>query len=80
VIFQPRRSRQRRIRLDLARAKRFNCCEGAYLPGGEYELAGCGPGNAYSVIVRIYFGSRPTRMLGAKAQEALDHLKLPPPG
>jgi hypothetical protein len=67
------------IRLDLTRAKHFACCEGAGLVAGEYELTGSGPSRAYSVIVRIYFGSRPTRALRAQAQRALDHLRLPAP-
>ena len=78
VILQSR-SAPRPIRLDLALAKRFDCCEGAYVAGGEYELTGLGPRDAYSVIVRIYFGSRPTAALRSDAQRALDHLELPPP-
>src|SRR5712691_3253232 len=64
VIIQSR-SAPRPIRLDLALAKRFDCCEGAYV--------------AYAVIVRIYFGSRPTAALRSDAQRALDHLELPLP-
>jgi hypothetical protein len=67
------------IRLDLGKAKRFDCCEGAYVAGGEYELSGSGPGGRYWVIVRIYFGSRPTAALRAEAQHALDRLELPSP-
>ena len=69
----------RRIHLRLDRARRFPCCDGTYVPGGEYALSGLGPGAAYSVIVRVYFGSRPTRSMRAQAQRALDHLKLPRP-
>lgn len=77
VIYQPASTPLRPIRLDLSKAKRFDCCEGAYVAGGEYELTGSGPGGAYSVIVRVYFGSRPTKALRADAQHALDHLRLP---
>jgi hypothetical protein len=68
------------IHLDLARATHYACCDGAtHVAGGDYDLTGLGPGRAYSVIVRVYFGSRPTGALRAEAQRALDHLKLPPP-
>ena len=79
VIFNPVQRGDKPIRLDLSKAKRFACCEAAYVAGGEYELAGSGPGNAYSVIVRIYFGSRPTAPLRNAAQRALDQLALPSP-
>ena len=79
VIYEPAERGQKRLRLALAQAKRFVCCEAAYVAGGEYELTGLGPGSAYSVIVRIYFGSRPTRALRAEAQHALDRLRLPSP-
>jgi hypothetical protein len=77
VIFS-RIKRDRPIRLELSRARRHACCEGAYVAGGEYELTGFGGGGAYSVIVRIYFGSAPTVSLRAEAQRALNHLRLPP--
>ena len=48
-------------------------------PGGDYELTGYGPKHAYSAIVRIYFGSHPTKSLLAQAQRALTHLQLPAP-
>ena len=32
------------LRLD--RARRYPCCDGTYVPGGEYELAGAGPGGS----------------------------------
>lgn len=78
VIFNPAPRAQKTIRLDLGQAKRFDCCEAAYVAGGEYELAGSGPGRFYSVIVRVYFGSRPTNALRAAAQRALGQLELPP--
>lgn len=80
TIYESGRSAGRRIQLRLDRARRFPCCDGTYVPGGEYALSGLGPGAAYSVIVRIYFGSRPTRSMRAQAQRALDHLELPRPG
>jgi hypothetical protein len=80
VIFNPAQRGESAIRLDLTKARRFACCEGAYVAGGEYELGGSGPGRNYSVIVRIYFGSRPTSASRAEAQRALDHLHLPAPG
>jgi hypothetical protein len=79
VIYSPVQPRQKPIRLALARAKRFACCEAAYVAGGEWELSGAGLERAYSVIVRIYFGSRPTTSTRAQAQRALDDLRLPPP-
>jgi hypothetical protein len=79
VIYNPAQRGESGIRLDLAKARRFACCEGAYVAGGEYELAGSGPGRAYSVIVRIYFGSRPNRASRTEAQRALDQLRLPAP-
>ncbi len=79
VIYAPASS-GRRIQLDLRRARRLACCDGPVrVTGGMYELAGFGPRRAYSVIVRIYFGSRPTRALLASARAALDRLCLPSP-
>ena len=77
VIERPAGTGETPIRLDLGKAKRFACCEGAYVAGGEFELTGSGPGGGYSVIVRIYFGSRPTTVLRAEAQRALNRLELP---
>jgi len=78
VIYQSAQ-RARRIALRLDRAKRYPCCDGTYVAGGEYALAGAGPAAAYSVIVRVYFGSPPTRALRAQAQRALERLELPLP-
>jgi len=78
VIYQSAQ-RARRIALRLDRAKRYPCCDGTYVTGGEYALAGAGPAAAYSVIVRVYFGSPPTRALRAQAQRALERLELPLP-
>jgi hypothetical protein len=77
AIYQSAQNAQRRIDLRFADAKRHPCCDGTYVTGGEYELAGTGPAAAYSVIVRVYFGSPPTRSMRARAQRALGHLQLP---
>ncbi len=79
VIYQPAERGKKPLQLHLAQAKRFDCCEAARVAGGEYELTGLGPTDAYSVIVRVYFGSRPTPTLRAQAQQALDRLRLPSP-
>jgi len=79
VVYQSGRVTERRINLRLDHAKRHPCCDGTYVAGGEYELDGVGPTTAYSVIVRVYFGSAPTSSMRAQAQLALDHLELPPP-
>jgi len=79
VIYQSAPHRGRRITLRLDRARRYPCCDGTYVAGGEYALAGAGPGAAYSVIVRVYFGSPPTRALRTQAQRALERLELPLP-
>ena len=79
VIYQSARNRAKRIQLRLDRATRYPCCDGTYVAGGEYALAGAGPAAAYSVVVRVYFGSPPTRTMRAQAQRALHHLALPTP-
>ena len=79
VIYGSAEAGQKPVRLSLDAAKRFACCEAVGLPGGEYELTGSGPARAYSVIVRIYFGERPTSAMRAEAQEALNALQLPAP-
>lgn len=79
VIYQSAQTTERRIALRLDHATRYPCCDGTYVRGGEYALTGAGPAAAYSVIVRIYFGSSPTRSMRAQAQRALDRLRLPLP-
>ena len=79
VVYESGWTTQRRITLRLDRATRHPCCDGTYVAGGEYALAGAGPAAAYSVIARVYFGSPPTRSMRAQAQRALDHLVLPAP-
>ena len=44
-----------------------------------HAATGAGPRRAYSVIVRVYLGSRSTPALRSEAQRALDGLRLPPP-
>lgn len=78
VIFQSDRTPQKPIRLDLKKARHLPCCEAAYVAGGVYELTGSGPRRAYSVIVRVFFGSRLTHVRRTEAQHALDRLELPP--
>ena len=80
VVYESGRRTGTGIALRIDRATRYRCCDGTYVPGGEYALAGLGPEAAYSVIVRIYFGSPPTRSMRAQAQRALDRLELPRPG
>ena len=66
------------VRLDLRRARHLACCEGATPPYPyDWELAGPVRGRRYDLIVRAYFGSRPTPKLVAKAQSALARLRLP---
>jgi hypothetical protein len=77
VIYGPVARGEGMIRLDLRLAKHFPCCEGEYVAGGTDELWGAGPGRAYSVIVRVFFGSRATRAMKSDAQRAVRSLKLP---
>jgi hypothetical protein len=77
AVYQSGDHSGRPIDLRLAHARRYPCCDGTYVAGGEYELAGAGPAAAYSVIVRVYFGSPPTPSMRAQAQHALDQLELP---
>jgi hypothetical protein len=79
AIYQSARAKAKRIALRLDRAKRYPCCDGTYVAGGEWGLAGTGPAAAYSVIVRVYFGSPPTRSMRTQAQRALEVLVLPAP-
>lgn len=79
VIYAPA-SGGRPVQLDLRRARHLECCDGRVrVEGGTLELAGYGPRRAYSMIIRVYFGSRPTRSALAAAQGALNHLQLPAP-
>jgi hypothetical protein len=78
VIFQSVYTPHKRVSLDLSRARHLPCCEGAYVAGGVDELTGSGPRRAYAVIVRVFFGSPPTRARRAEAQRALGRLELPP--
>jgi hypothetical protein len=78
VIISPVAPKQKPLRLTLAAAKRFDCCEAVPIAGGLYELDGTDASGSYSVIVRTYFGSPPTRAMRAQAQQALSRLELPP--
>jgi hypothetical protein len=79
AIYQSGLPAHGRVDLQFDRAKHFPCCDGTPVDGGDYELTGAGPDGAYSVIVRVYFGSAPTRSMRAEAQRALDRLELPQP-
>ena len=79
VIYQAAQNTESPIVLSFDRATRYPCCDGTYVAGGEYAIAGAAPAGAYSVIVRFYFGSPPTRSMRAQAQRGLAHLKLPRP-
>jgi hypothetical protein len=61
----------------LADASHFTCCEATRIAGGSWELYGFGPKHAYSVIVDVYWGSRPTTAMRAAAQRAIRSLHLP---
>jgi hypothetical protein len=80
VIYSPAARGDQTVRLDLARARHLPCCDGVDVVGGEDELAGSGGSGRYSVIVRVYYGSGPTRALRRDAQRALARLQLPTPG
>jgi hypothetical protein len=67
VILQGQTRELKPISLDLARAKRFDCCEGESVAS-----------RAYTVYVRIYFGSRATVSSRTEAQRALSRLELRP--
>jgi hypothetical protein len=60
----------------LGDASRFPCCEAVGI-GGAWELYGFGPKHAYSVLVDVYWGSRPTKAMKAAAQRAISTLRLP---
>lgn len=76
VIYSPDTQQEHAVQLDFRKAKRYACCVAALIPA-EYDLTGSGPHDAYSVIVRIYFGSQPSARSQAVAQQALSHLRLP---
>lgn len=79
VIFQGIQHERHAIKLNLSSAQHFLCCEGERVPGDSYELHGWyGPRRAYTVYVRVYFGSRAGSAARAQAQHALDRLRLPP--
>ena len=51
VIYQSTQNTEKRIVLHFDRARRYRCCDGTAVAGGEYTLAGAGPAAAYSVNV-----------------------------
>ena len=68
------------LRLNLRYARHLACCDGPVtVVGGSDELSGYGTRRAYSVIIRVYYGSTPTAGLRANAQQALRQLALPAP-
>jgi hypothetical protein len=78
VIFSPVENGEKPITLDLRQARHLKCCDGPVaVAGGDDELTGYGPGRAYSIIIRVYFGSRATTTRITEAQRALDQLRLP---
>jgi hypothetical protein len=79
AVYQSGENPQPPVALRFDRARRYPCCDGTYVAGGEYELDGTGPAAAYAVIVWVYFGSRPTPAMRAEAQRALNRLVLPQP-
>lgn len=79
VIYESGQQRGKAIDLRFGRATRYPCCDGTSVPAGVYVLAGVGPRAAYAVIVRVYFGSTPTRSMRVRAQRVLDRLELPLP-
>jgi hypothetical protein len=70
--------RERRVTRNyaLANAYHFPCCEAAGI-GGAWELYGFGPEHRYSVIVRVYWGSPPSKVMQESAQRAIRTLRLP---
>ena len=79
VIYEAERNSEQPLALRFDDARRYPCCDGTYVAGDEYALAGVGPQAAYAVNVRVYFGSPPTRPMREQAQHALNHLELPTP-
>lgn len=76
-LLWPPEGRRTSERLSLADVYRFRCCDGSDVLVRQWELYGWGPRHSYSVLVRIYFGSAPTKIMKAQAQRALDRLRLP---
>jgi hypothetical protein len=72
----PPRGRKLTLTYALAHASRFPCCEAASI-GGLWELYGDGPNRAYSVILRVFWGSTPSESMGVDAQRAIRALNLP---
>jgi hypothetical protein len=49
----------------------------ATVAGGIYQLTGAGLNHTYSVVLRVYFGSRSTGAVGKEARHAMEQLDLP---
>ena len=64
-------------RLSLGHAFRLPCCDGTSVAGGAYELYAFGPRKAYTVLVRVYWGSPPMASIRTAAQHAISALVLP---
>lgn len=63
--------------LSLGQAFRLPCCDAVAVRGGAYELDAVGPRKAYMLLVRVYWGSPPSKSMKAEAQHALHSLELP---
>lgn len=69
---------RQRLDLRLAGFRRGLCCDGTPPPyTREWDTAGRVASGRYDVIVRIYFGSRPTQRMLRQARNALRALELP---
>jgi hypothetical protein len=49
----------------------------ATVAGGTYQLTGAGLNHTYSVVLRVYFGSRSTGAVRAEVRHAMEQLDLP---
>jgi hypothetical protein len=58
---------------------RFPCCEATRVPGGEWEFYAYGPQRTYALLIRIYWGSKPTAAMMLDAKRVLRSLRLPRP-
>lgn len=80
AVITPRSGATQRISLDLGKARHGLCCDTTPPPyTREWDLAGLAPSGRYDAIVRIYFGSSPTKAMMHAAQRALRLLVLPLP-
>lgn len=63
----------------LAQPYRFSCCEATRVSGGEWEFYAYGPERTYALLIRIYWGSKPTPTMMREARNVLRSLRLPRP-